>query len=385
MKICFITYHNWDTKRHGGFHALAEYACKCGHEVVFFSFSRPYYSFFLKDERINKKSLLTLSKGKYYKVGENSIYNVTWPTLSLYGRLRRLVPKAVNMWLDTHSLYRFGKFADKHLGSVDVFVIESNESVLLFDKIRRKYPKAKITYRPSDPIVDYNSALADNEIYLVRNADMNFIVTQEGVELYRKYIPNFDQSCKYQILHNGISLDEYQKHYNKPKLMFGNKVVLYLGVEPIEWKLVIDAAKQIQNAEFFIVTPNPVPNDFIHAVKKQSNLHYISGVYPREVPAWITNCDVVITPLITNFHKKRKSIHISAKNLKPIAAGKPIVTYCNNPCLSQYGIINTYTFSDFINALAESIDNPKVHYCIDIDNYDWSKIGEQFIRTLEKL
>lgn len=42
-KITFITYHNWETKRHGGFHAFAEYTCRLGIETMFFSFSRPYY------------------------------------------------------------------------------------------------------------------------------------------------------------------------------------------------------------------------------------------------------------------------------------------------------------------------------------------------------
>lgn len=34
-KITFITYHNWKTKRHGGFHQFAEYTCKQGIETVF--------------------------------------------------------------------------------------------------------------------------------------------------------------------------------------------------------------------------------------------------------------------------------------------------------------------------------------------------------------
>lgn len=69
MKIVFVTYHNWETKRHGGFHALAEFACQNGHDVVFFSFSRPFKIFRAHDERLNKEVLKKLIKGIKYKVG----------------------------------------------------------------------------------------------------------------------------------------------------------------------------------------------------------------------------------------------------------------------------------------------------------------------------
>lgn len=35
MKITFVTFHNWKTKRQGGFHKFAERCSLEGHEVVF--------------------------------------------------------------------------------------------------------------------------------------------------------------------------------------------------------------------------------------------------------------------------------------------------------------------------------------------------------------
>jgi hypothetical protein len=39
-KIVFLTYHNWESKRQGGFHKLAEGACERRFETVFFSFPK---------------------------------------------------------------------------------------------------------------------------------------------------------------------------------------------------------------------------------------------------------------------------------------------------------------------------------------------------------
>ena len=86
-KITFITYHNWETKRHGGFHAFAEYTCRLGIETMFFSFSRPYYIRWKKNERLNWKVLKFLKKGCCYDIGGFQLWNFTWPTLALPGFL----------------------------------------------------------------------------------------------------------------------------------------------------------------------------------------------------------------------------------------------------------------------------------------------------------
>ena len=84
-KIVFITTHNWDTKRQGGFHKFAEATCKAGIETVFFSFPRPYYGLFMKREQLNKTVIKTLKKGKYYSLDEssNKLLNITFPTFRL--------------------------------------------------------------------------------------------------------------------------------------------------------------------------------------------------------------------------------------------------------------------------------------------------------------
>ena len=56
-KITFLTGHSWHTNRQGGFHQFAKAACDAGIETVFFSFPRPYYNYFTKQELYNRKSI----------------------------------------------------------------------------------------------------------------------------------------------------------------------------------------------------------------------------------------------------------------------------------------------------------------------------------------
>jgi len=388
MKIVFITYHNWQTKRHGGFHALAEYACRVGHSVVFLSFSRPLklLRINLNDERLNKDIVKKLIKGVKYRVGDKYITNVTWPTISLWGKMRRYAPKWLNDWMDYNSFIPFWFFSQKWLKGTNCFVLESNESIMLYDKLRKYHPHAMITYRPSDPIIDSNPSdklLCDKELDILPKFDMSFIPNEEGVQLYRDSIPNFDDVCKCCILPNGVYLEDYQRSYSRPSRMKDGKSVTYIGVENIEWQLVIEAATQLSSLTFYIIMPTNPPKFFLDASQSLSNLVFISGIPHSEVPAWVINSDVLMSPLYSGCHEMRKSLHLTAKNIKPIAAKKPCVTYCNNPLLAQYGITTTYTYSDFIFAIKQAIEeNGRREYNFDLKNYDWNIIGQRFLSYL---
>lgn len=387
MKITFVTFHNWETKRHGGFHALAQHCADLGHETIFFSFSRPYSTFFIQDERRNRNVLRKLIKGVYYKTEKGSkITNITWPTFAFPLPYRKLFPLKINYWLETHSFISFNKFADKWLTDTDCFIIESCESVLLYPLLRKKYPNAVIAYRPSDPLVGLLTRYIDaQELQLVKNADYNFLVNTGAVELYKKYIPDFEESCNYEILPNGIYLDEYRRCHPKPKELKGSKTVLYVGVWPVEWELVVETAKTYPDVDFYIVSPTKVEESILHQIDAIENLHYIPGIPPKDVVAWVSNCDICITPMKTGFNTSRPNMSLTAKDIKAMAARKPIITYCVNEEIKKYGISTTFTFEDFINEVGIAISEDYREYTIDFQDYDWQSIGDTFINKIEEL
>ncbi len=387
-KITFITYHNWITKRHGGFHQFAEYTSRKGIETIFFSFSRPYYIIFKKEERLNYRVLKLLNKGISYKVDSGSLINITWPTLALPGFLRKFVSSKVNRWLMCHSLTSFRKVSEKWLKGTDCFVFESCDAVFLLDIIKKYFPKAQIVYRPSDPIVDFNNedkCLVEAERKIISVADKVLLVNDESGTLYKeKYEDIYDES-KFYVVSNGVSVSEYLKEYPIPEGLRNKKTALYIGSFSVDWKLIVEAAKQLKDIHFIIITPHKLPKETQQLIKNIPNIVYIPGISPAEVPIWITNADLIMQPFpVTMENYNKKSQGLTAKNYKAMAAKKPIVTYMIPMHLSKYGLITTDSYQDFIDAVEDNISKKTVKYTIDMNDKNWGKLCEYFIQILEK-
>ncbi len=383
-KIVFITTHNWDTKRQGGFHKFAEATALAGIETVFFSFPRPYYGYLMKREQLNPQVIRTLKKGISYKVGSGSVLNVSFPTLRLPDAAGRFLPDGLMNFLLKKSLGSFRSFAKKFLAEADCFVFESCEGVAFVDKIRALFPQARIIYRPSDPMV-YASVperVKALERHILMTADLSLIVNQEGVESYKKSIPDFDQKVRYQVLSNGIDLDSYKKEYPVPPQLEKKQSVLYVGAWEVEWSLLFDAAQKLPECNFVVVCPNYPADKVLNQVEAVENLTYVPGIKPDQVPAWITNCSVVMVPYVTDFYKDRP-LGITAKYYQAMAAGKPIVAYCDTPKLADVGVTVTYCYEDFITAIQQALAKGSQQYQFDLQGREWGEICQKFISACE--
>lgn len=373
-KITFITYHNWKTKRHGGFHQFAEYTCKQGIETVFFSFSRPYYIFLKNEERLNYKVLRLLNNGCYYNIGGHDLLNVTWSTLALPGFLRKFVSSEINEWLMCHSFTPFKKIVRKWLKNTDCFVFESCDAVFLLNLIKKYFPKAKIIYRPSDPLVEFSNeeyAIAA-EKRLIAKADKILLVNNESLAVYAEKFPDVYNKNKFYVVSNGVNISDYLKKYDCPDELKWPKTALYIGASLIDWELIIRAAQQLPEIKFIIITPNKPISKVLTRIKSTSNLLYIPGISPSQVPQWVTNASIILQPFsCSSQYCNKKSLGLTAQNYKAIAAQKTIITHQIPMHLSKYGLITTNTYQDFIDAIANNIANTKVQYNIDINEKSW--------------
>jgi len=386
MKVTFVTYHNWETKRIGGFHKFAEGCALAGHEVVFFSFERPYYIYFKKDERLNKKVLHELSKGKRFEVSNGNetgvILNCTWPTVRIPMPWAKYIPESVVDWSAKKSLIPFRSFQETFLKGTDVFVLES-VGVPIYDLIKEYNPNAKFVYRPSDPImVDGASIKEQNqEAYVLKKCDLALLVNQAGLELYRTKMVNFDNSVNYDILSNGVDTEKFKKTYPVPTLLKKGNIALYVGALAPEWELTKKIAEACPDINFVIVCPADCPQEI--KCSSPSNIYYIPGIYPSEVPAWITNCDVFIVPYPTGMYKIRPW-GITAKYYQAMTARKPIVVYDDTDELRQFGISVNHDYDSFITNIRKAFDNRRViEY--GLEDKDWNHINTKFIGKLEGL
>ena len=384
-KITFLTGHNWQSNRLGGFHKFAEAACNAGIEVVFFSFPRPYYSYFMHQELYNYKTIKELQKGIKYEVAGQTLTNITFPTFKLPNSANKILSDGMMNTLERFSFTSFMKFAKKWLANTDVFIFESCDGMIFIDRLKKMYPNAKMIYRPSDPLM-YDGALSryvKNETLMMKKADMNIIVNQEGLDLYKRKIHDFDNSIKYTILSNGVDIESYEKTYPCPEILQKENTILYVGAWDVEWDLLFKAAKADSNFNYIVVCPNFPSNEIQEKVKSYKNLFYVPGIPPKEVPAWITNCSVVMVPYVTNFYKNRP-LGITAKYYQAMASHKPIVAYCDTPKLSEAGVTVTYTFDDFISGVRKAILQKKCNYAFDLSTRKWENITSKFLELISQ-
>lgn len=385
-KIVFITTHNWDTKRLGGFHKFAEAAVRQGIETIFFSFPRPYYGIFMKREQLNKNVIKVLTKGKVYQIenSENTILNITFPTLRLPDSFGKCIPACVMTFLAQTSLKSFRQFSKKFLAGTDCFIFESCEGIFLLDKIKKYFPDAKIIYRPSDPLVfdSVPQRLKEAEKRILKTADLSLIINNEGLAAYRAEINDFDHNVKYAMLSNGVDIESYRQKYPVPELLKKQNTILYVGAWEVEWSLLFEAATACPAFNFIVVCPNYPDTAISVKIKKYANLFYIPGIKPVDVPAWITNCDVVMVPYVTNFYKDRP-LGITAKYYQAMAAEKPIVAYCDTPKLKEVGISVCYTYEDFIFSIKNSLENKTIKYSFNLKDRDWNTICKQFLDLIQ--
>ena len=124
-KITFISAHNWEAKRLGGFHKFAQGACKAGISVVFFTFPRPYYSYFMHKEMFNKKTLKILKNGIHYNVEGSDLLNITLPTMKLPNAAGKILSDKTMNSFERFSFYGFTRFAKKYFNDTDVFVLKA--------------------------------------------------------------------------------------------------------------------------------------------------------------------------------------------------------------------------------------------------------------------
>lgn len=384
MKIVFVTFHNWKTKRIGGFHKFAEACADAGHEVVFFSAARPYFIRFKHEERLNKEVLETLIKGIVYHTEKGAqIINCTWPTLRIPMPIYKFIPTKINRWCNSHSLGRFDTFQHKYLDGTDVFVFESCDCIDFFDKIKAYNSKAKFVYRPSDPLaVSKDKETLEKEYHVLKECDLSFIVNQEGLDLYRSKYKDFDKNVKFQMLSNGVDVEKFGLKYPVPEKLKKENTALYVGARDAQWDLLLYSAKNCPDINFVIVCPEKPTEEFANA--NLSNLTYIPGISPSEVPAWITNCDVVIIPNPTG-RWRIKPWGITAKYYQAMKAKKPIVSYEDTPRLkTDFDIDVAYSFDEFVAYLNKVMDNKGERHYI-LENKDWAEITGIFNNSITHL
>ena len=143
--------------------------------------------------------------------------------------------------------------------------------------------------------------------WLLKKADLIIVATQGHID-GSKYLKPFENKCC--IIPFGIDIDDYiygerkliltQNLFDEKnkKILFVGRLVYYKGIE-----VLIDAFRNIQNGELFIIGEGPLMNNLKNKVKDyglQNVVHFMSKVNDEDLKSAFYDCDIFVLPSIEN-------------------------------------------------------------------------------------
>lgn len=381
----FISWHNWKTKRQGGFHHFATAFCENDYNVGFVSFPRPWYGLILRRERINARVILRLLKGIYYEIAGRKLWNFTCPTLAIPNPIiRNIFHRDISIF-DTITFPDLVKRCRNKLSNVNVIIYESCLGVLLFESFRRAFPEAIHVYRPSDPLVaeqKYGKQVREAEEKMLGRADLVLLVNEEGKKLYQNNFPHVHLSeSRVMIVPNGVDLAAFYKKYDRPVEYPDKPIALYLGTMNPEWECLFKAAKALPEVCFCIICPESPPRQVLKEIEMY-NCVYIPGIKPEKVPQYVTNCDIMTIAYPRDMWKYWPW-GLQAKFMQGMAANKVIIGRNMDPNLRKYGIVVADSDEEFICRIQEALRDNITHYNFDLRNRDWQKLKQLFFERIQ--
>lgn len=381
--VLMLTYHFWQSNRKGGFHYFAEAFLKMGYNVDFVLFPYSLFRVFThrNKDRFNLRKLFELIKGEKYQCGSAVLKNFGFPVLVFPPKWDKfgcnyltLVSLYVSFFIILLRLRRRYEF----------IVIESTLAIVLVDILKRLYPNAKVVYRQSDPIhlVHNSNYFINFEKNIVHKSDLTLFVNKKRRDYTLKGFPCSLINDKIKILPNGIDLKSFRMTYEKPALYNDYAVnALYIGAFPINWEVIFCAADKLPHIHFVIIIPSNINKRIKEKINDFSNLTFINGISPQQVPTFIRYSSIGIVPYAAK-EKIVELMGVHSKIYQFMYFNKPIVTY--NICLEieQRGIFQSFSEDEFISNVEIASTLKDIKYNFNFEKIDWENISNQFVSYL---
>ena len=378
--VLVVSFHDWKSKRLAGFHKIGEALLESGYDVYFASHYRPVaVALFNKDEINCFRNWRALMKGLVTTIGIARLVNFTALNLALPGPLRRGPLTRVNEWVLDWSNQLLAKKCRRLCSSPKCIVIESGGSITAYPALKKVYPDVRFIYRPSDPSIgslNAPEALLETERRLVREADAVCLVNEEGRRLYQENGYELDASKTY-LLPNGIDMAAFRAKYEVPEDLAVAESVCYVGGHPPDWRPIFALADKRPDLRIVIVCPEALSPAIAKDVAARSELIYIEGLSPEQVPAYVTNTTVIIIPYPDGWGARPLGMH--GKVMQAMYAKKPIVATNLDPSLRSEGIYIESTPESFAERVISFLAGSVPEYKFDFSDKDWSTFKRRFI------
>jgi len=267
---------NINSKRKAGFHWIALSLSK-KYEVTFITAPIRYSTLISKDHRTS-----------YFKFSEiNKPIKVGTITSYVYMTLANPISSKHKFIAPFFNLFVifYGSITPKNLKNIfsnaDVIIFESNDALLLFDKISRINPVAKKIYRVSDDLKTINASK------VVQNYEAKISSKFDLISVPSEYIYHkFDHLPQTKLLNHGIHKKLFSKIYRIPKEYVQFEInILFVGTSHFDHNFLSVASSLFPNWGFHIIGP-------IEKINKEKNIRYYGELPFNETIPYIQHADI---------------------------------------------------------------------------------------------
>ena len=378
-----ITFHDWKSNRLAGFHHLAKSLLISGYDVGFCSHKRPViHSIFNRSDILNLKNWKRLFLGVEYIEYNHSLLNFTGLDITLPNKVSRLFGRFnLNIILQEISDFFLTLRCKKLFPNPNLIIIESGSSVFSYKWLKQIYKNKTFIYRPSDPCIggQIDRILLHREKQLYSEANMVLLVNDESRELYRKFGFVAEES-RLKILPNAIDLSSFSKDYNCPSALKNQPSITYIGGHPPDLNLICKIAAAQPHLKVLVVCPERLSKSDFRLISNYSNINYIEGLTPNEVPRYLLHSTIIMIPYKASFKSKPLGMH--GKIMQAAVCKKPIVCKNIEADLSKFGLFVARDDTHFLSYVDYLLKNKIKVIDYDINIQSWDNFCKAFANIL---
>ncbi|MCC7440090.1 MAG: hypothetical protein IT285_00565 [Bdellovibrionales bacterium] len=284
-RVVLITGHYFESKRKAGFHWLAEAFWKAGWDVTFFTSALSPLSRLRLDYRMQYP---VLAEANQLKPVRDRLTSFVWYTPWHPANLR-LAP--LNL-LASPLFARYGELplgpAEERFAQADLVIFESNPALLLFDRVKRLNPRARLVYRVSD------------DIRLLRN-HRTVLATEERVapRFDRVSVPSRSLLERFQSLpqahldSHGVAREPFEVETADPYAALkklGRPQAVFVGNNHLDLEFLAAASQDCPRWDFHVVGP-------FKDLPRHPNVHGTGELPFAETVPYLKHADVGLMTL----------------------------------------------------------------------------------------
>lgn len=279
MKVVFLSYHYWFSKRKAGFHFLAEAFLELGAECLFITSSISRLSLVKRDYR-TKCPHFNQAVNQIYKVSDKLNISVWMPLFHPFKAKMSILNIALSEVFELYPLLPISENIILYLKQANIIIFESTSSILLLQRFKHINPQAKFVYRASDDLdmIDVPQIVKNYEKKNLHLFDLVSVPSQ----FLRSKLSKYSDKVKYHS--HGFNKELFEKKYTNPyQDMKVN--ALFVGTGDLDYEFLQIAANVCTNWVFHIIGPVP------RSIKEDNIIYYGEVSYENTIP-YIQHADV---------------------------------------------------------------------------------------------